>query len=440
MSHKTVSVVRYEKPLESVRKAVDLCRGLDHMPSGAKVFIKPNIVFWTAACPFPKYGVITTSRVVEDMVVLLKERGIDDITIGEGMVMSHPKDVETPAHAFESLGYNLLKQRYGVKPLNVFQRPFRNLDLGDGIELHFNQDALDSDFVVNLPVMKTHAQAIVSLGIKNLKGLIDIESRKICHNADPQRDLNFHIARLADKMPPMFTLLDGIYTAERGPSFDGKMHRSNLLVGSADVLAADLVGAKILGYDADQVPHLARAARNWSRPTDLIDLEVVGEKIEDVASYHEAVFEYNEDGSLPMGFVKMGMQGLSYKKYDLTMCTYCSGFNGVVLTAIARAWKGQPWDDVEILTGKAMEPTPGKKRTILLGKCMVQANKNHPNIQEMIPIAGCPPTAKQAVKALHQAGIMVDPAIFEHADQAPGFYLKRYEGKPEFEQGHFHIT
>ncbi len=75
-----VSIVRYQNPLDSVRNAVELSRGLDHLPSKAKVFIKPNIVFWTRATNFPKYGVITTSRVVENMVVLLKERGIDDIT------------------------------------------------------------------------------------------------------------------------------------------------------------------------------------------------------------------------------------------------------------------------------------------------------------------------------------------------------------------------
>jgi uncharacterized protein (DUF362 family) len=78
------AIVRYESPLKSVRRAIDLSHGLDHLPSGARVFIKPNIVFWTRAVPFPKWGVVTTSRVVEDMVVLLKERGIDDITIGEG--------------------------------------------------------------------------------------------------------------------------------------------------------------------------------------------------------------------------------------------------------------------------------------------------------------------------------------------------------------------
>ena len=87
MNKKLVSIVRYEKPRESVRKAVELSQGLDHLPSKAKVFIKPNIVFWTRAVTFPKWGLITTSRVVEDMIILLKERGIDDISIGEGMVI-----------------------------------------------------------------------------------------------------------------------------------------------------------------------------------------------------------------------------------------------------------------------------------------------------------------------------------------------------------------
>ena len=74
MGKSLVSIVRYEEPLESVRKAVGLCGGLDHLSARAKVFIKPNIVFWTRKVDFPKWGVITTSRLVEDMVVLLKER------------------------------------------------------------------------------------------------------------------------------------------------------------------------------------------------------------------------------------------------------------------------------------------------------------------------------------------------------------------------------
>ena len=109
MSKSLVSVVRYEKPLESVREAVSLCRGLDHLPHKARVFIKPNIVFWTRETNFPKYGVITTSRVVEDMVILLKERGVDDILIGDGTVLSDPGATGIQEHAFDTLGYGQLK-------------------------------------------------------------------------------------------------------------------------------------------------------------------------------------------------------------------------------------------------------------------------------------------------------------------------------------------
>ena len=438
MSKSVVAIVRYEKPLESVRKAVELCGGLDHLPARAKVFIKPNIVFWTRKVVFPKWGVITTSRIIEDIVALLKEQGVDDITIGEGIV-GRVKDEETPAHAFESLGYNLLNKRYGVKTVNVFDREFREVDLGNGETLNFNADILDSDFVVDIPVMKTHAQTVVSLGIKNLKGMIDINSRKKCHNADPEKDLNYWVSKLADAMPPMLTIVDGIYTTERGPAFDGRVRRSNLLVASADILSADMVGAKILGYAPPEIPHLVHAAGNRNRSCDLSDVEVVGEEIEAVASPHRYTFPYNEDDSLPLPMAKMGIKGLSYRKYDLSLCTYCSGINGVVLAAIAMAWKGESWDDVEVLTGKSMQPAPGKKKTILFGKCMYQLHKDNPDIKEMISIKGCPPQPKSIINAFHQAGIEINPAIIENAEMAPGFFMKRYEGKPEFEENHFTV-
>jgi uncharacterized protein (DUF362 family) len=440
MGKPIVSIVRFEKPLESVRHAVDLSHGLDHLPTKANVFIKPNIVFWTRTTPFPKWGVVTTSRVVEDMVILLKERGIDEITIVEGITTYDPKDRETPAHAFETLGYNVLKKRYGVKILNVFEKTFKRLDLGAGVVLNFNEDVLRSDFVVNLPVLKTHAQTIVSLGIKNLKGLIDVNSRKRCHSPHPIKNLDYMVARLANKLPPSFTLLDGIYTTERGPFFEGRLRRSNLLIASPDIFSADKVGAKVLGYDPSEVPHLVHAAQDFGRPIDLSDVEVVGEKIETVASRHEYAFPYTDDGTLPKPLEKMGIKGLSYRKYDQTICTYCSGFTTVILMAIANAWRGKPWDEIEILTGKMMKPMPGKKKTILIGKCMYQANKNNADIKEMIAVKGCPPDLKESLEALHQAGIDVSPTFFENMDMAAGFFMKRYEGNPEFEESFFKIV
>jgi uncharacterized protein (DUF362 family) len=439
MTRHPVSIVSYRKPLESVLKAVELSQGLDQLPPNGKVFIKPNIGFWTRATAFPKWGVNTTSRVVEDMVIILKELGIDDITIGEGPVLMKPDDTVTPAHAFEKLGYGVLKKRYGVEYINIFERNFKKVDLGGGVVARFNHDILKSDFVINLPVLKTHGQTKVSLGIKNLKGMLDIRSRKKFHSTDPLIDLNYSIARLGYHLPPSFTLLDGIFSLEWGPSYEGRARRSNILIGSSDLLSADMVGAKVLGFDPSKIQHLINAAQQQGRSLDLSEIKVIGEKINNVAFRHEYEFKYNSDGSLPVAFEKKGIKGLSYPQYDLTHCTYCAWVNGIVLFTIARAWKGEPWDDIEVLTGKQMVPKPEMKKTILLGKCMYQAHKDNRDINKVIAVKGCPPEFESILKAFKQAGIELDPTILEHADRYPGLFMKNYADKPGFDESFFNI-
>ena len=70
---------------------------------------------------------------------------------------------------------------------------------------------------------------------------------------------------------------------------------------------------------------------------------------------------------------------------------------------------------------------------------MYEANRDHPDIQEMIPVKGCPPSPKAVVKAFHKAGIEINPTIFENIDKAPGFFMGKYEGKPEFEESFFSV-
>jgi uncharacterized protein (DUF362 family) len=434
-----VSVTRYERPFESVRIAIDLASGSDGLRPDLRVFIKPNLLTWTKSVPFPKWGALTTSRVVEDVVIYLKEHGVNDILIGEGMVLHNIKDREIENHAFETLGYRALERRYGVKCFSIWERPFERVKFGDGIELNYNSDALHSDLLFNIPVLKTHNLTVVSLGMKNLKGLLDISSRKKCHEQDSLSNLHLMIARLPARLPPTFTLLDGIYTLERGPTWEGKARRSNILVASSDLLSADMVGAKILGFDPSEVPSLVHAANAGGRRLDLSDIEIEGEEIESVSSPHEFRFPYNKEGTLPLAFEKMGMQGLSYPKFDLTMCTFCSLISGPIMASIATGWKGKQYGDVEILTGKVMKPSPGKKKTLLLGKCMYEANRDDPNIGQMIAVKGCPPKPKSILRAFREAGIDLNPAIFENLDAYPGFSMKRYENRPEFDESFFSV-
>lgn len=438
MEKSKVAIIKYRKPTKSVKKAVELSGALDALKGDENVFLKPNIVFWSRIPDYPKWGVITTSRVVEDTIILLKERGISDITIGEGVVTADPKDFKIAYHAFETLGYNKFKKKYGIKVINVFDRPFEKVDIGDGITLNYNNDSLHSDFIISLPVLKTHSQARVSLGIKNLKGLIDINSRKKSHSAETEKDLDFHLARLTKNLPPTAVIIDGIFTNERGPGLDGRMRRSNILIASSNIFSADKVGAKILGYEPSVVPHLTHYAKNNNKPIDLSDIEIVGKTIENVQAYHEYKFPYNKDGSNPIALDKQGIKGISYRQYDNTTCTYCSIITSLIPLAITYAWNGDPWDDVEVIIGKRMNPTPGKKKTILLGQCMVNKHRNNPDINEIIPIKGCPVKPQNIVNAFHQAGINISTEIFENLDNVPRFYGLPYKHRfNEFQEAFF---
>ncbi|MGC8659152.1 MAG: DUF362 domain-containing protein [Desulfomonilaceae bacterium] len=439
MTLSKVAVAKYTNNLESLRKCIDLSEGFKNLPPFAKVFIKPNIVLWSDISDFPKWGMITTSRMVEDVVTLLAERGVQNISIGEAPVLLDPRDKDVTDRAFAALGYRTLRKRYGVKLLNLHRHQYERIDIGEGLVLNFSSHFIDSDFVINIPVLKTHSQTVVSLGIKNLKGVIDIKSRQICHSGDPKRDLHYMVARLADALPDSLTVLDGIYTNERGPGFDGKMRRSNLLAVSRDVLAADKVGAMLLGHSPSSVPYLVHAAANKNRPQDLADVEVIGSNIDDIKLKLQYEFPYNETNNLPLFMAKRGIKGVSIPKPDTTLCTYCFTMMGIIIGSIAQAWEGKPWEEIEVLTGKIMRPKPGMKKTVLIGKCMYQANKDNPAINYMIAIKTCPPSKKDVVKALKEVGIPVAPRLIEHPENAPGLIYKKYIGNSDFDESFFTI-
>ena len=439
MNNIKVAIHKFEKNSETVKKAVKSVNAFEYLPLNAKVVIKPNIVVWLDT-PYPKWGVITTSTIMEEVVILLKEYGVNDITIAEGSLQMDPMQKNIGQKSFEGLGYHKLKKRYGVKLADVWERPFQKIEIADGLSLKLSTDLLASDFLVNVPVLKTHAQVKVSLGIKNLKGFLNVGSRKKCHSADHKKDLGYMISRLPNLLPPSATIIDGVYTMERGPSFDGKPRRSDLVIVSSNLLAADMVGASVLGHDPCDIPYLVKAAADQGVSSDLCDIDILGEKIEDVAAFHKYTFSYNKENTLPKSMEKMGIKGLAFHKFDTSLCTYCSALVGKLLTIIAMSYKGKPFDDVEFLTGKRMRPCVDAKKSILVGQCLCALNKNHEVSGEIVKIKGCPPDPGQAARALKGIGIDIDPSFFTNFEMEGAFFMKRFENKPEFDESYYTIT
>lgn len=434
MEKPVVAVARYESSPQSLNGVIKDVDGLEALKPDMSVLIKPNLVGWDPVYPIAPYAVYTSSRIVEDMVILLKEHGAKDITIGEGSAPRGGKQagpVKGTKLIFSALGYEYLKKRYGVKLVDFFDEPFEPVDFGE-FSLNFAKRSLETDFVINMPVLKTHNQTSVSLGLKNLKGCIDLKSRRLCHNATIS--LGFFCALFAEAVRPSLTVLDGIYGLEKGPYYLGVAHRMNVIAASRDPLAVDVMGARIAGYDPAAVEHIAVYAQRNNRSLDPGSFTLKGVDPDEVKRPLKCDFDWREDNTGPLAWDKIGISGIAMPKYDQTICTGCSSMYNPLLMMIMSAYKDQPFEGIEVLTGKKMTPSPGFEKTILFGNCMIKKNRKHPNIKEAVCIKGCPVVMEEIIGKLEEMGLEPDVGYFARFREK---LAKRYDGNPDFEPAHY---
>ncbi|MFZ5633266.1 MAG: DUF362 domain-containing protein [Bacillota bacterium] len=402
MSEPVVSIVKHDDTYRSLKKALELCDGLKGFSKGDKILIKPNLVTWDFDLPFPPFGVVTTSAVMFALVRVLHEEGYTIITVGEaslGVKGSAAKNI------FRVLGYEKLREMFGVEIVDFNEDKFEAVDIG-GFKLSIARRALDADKIISVPVLKTHNQCKVSLGIKNFKGCLNRKSKIQCHGKDQELDHMFPL--IAEKLPAALTVIDGIFALARGPAATGRACRKDILAASRDVLACDVAGAALLGYNAGEVEHLRFFAERNRRGTDLSEIEVRGEPLEKHAVFLDYDWEWAEDNTGPAGFKKRGISGIAIRKYDHSLCTACSKLYNPMLILLMSAFKGEPFPGVEVLTGKRQEASPGFEKTVLFGRCACLQNKDNPNIKKAIPVAGCPPDLEEFQRLLAQEGIRCD--------------------------------
>jgi uncharacterized protein (DUF362 family) len=427
-----IALKRYESSPDSLRDLIELCGGFDGLKPDHRVFIKPNLVALDDRYPMPLYGVFSTSRLVQDMVLLLKEFGVSDMTIGEGSVRG--KDFGVPTMGiFQALGYPLLQERYGVKLVDLFEGPFEEVDFGD-FSLEVARPILETDFLINMPVLKTHNQAKLSLGLKNLKGSLSLKSRKFCHGRG--RSLDHHLSLFVEKITPDLTVLDGIYGLEKGPFYLGKAVVMKALAASRDPLAADVAGSVLAGMDPASVPHIREYADRHGRSLDLSNYELRGAPIQELRRPLKWDNTWREDNTGPRAWDRLGIFGIFLPKYDQTLCTGCSGLYGPILTMVMASYTGAPSEEIEILTGKTMKPSGRAGKTVLLGNCMIEENRKDPGIKEPVLVKGCPPSLESVFSALAQCGIEAREDIYAGFRQT---LVDRYKGKEGFDEGLFYL-
>lgn len=425
MGQASVSIVKVTEVYESLLESLKLCDGLAGLKTTDKILIKPNIVSWDFDLPFPPYGVVTTSLVISALVRILAEHGFKDLTIGEGALPSLSPKGDL---IYETLGYKKLQERYGVKLVDFYEEEFIPTDYGNGFKIDIAKAALAADKIINVPVLKTHNTSKVSLGIKNLKGCLSKKSKQYCHGVGDE-ELSQMFPRIIEKLPVALTIIDGLYTLEKGPGPTGKAFRKDLLIASRDPLACDLVGAAILGYPAAEVDHFVYYADKHGYSLNLSDYDIKGEKVEDHQEYVDFDWEWSEDNTGPAGFAKRGITGLAVRKYDSSLCTGCSVQYNPILILLSSAFKGKPFPNVEIVCGKQQMAAEGFDKSVLFGKCACHNNKDNPNINKAIPIWGCPPDLSKFVELMGKEGIELNYNDYVHYRH---YLFARYKEQDRF--------
>jgi uncharacterized protein (DUF362 family) len=433
----TVSLVKFDGSLDSLRKAIQLCDGFEKVNKNDRVLIKPNNCFRHRI--MPPYGMVTTSWVVDGIVQLLLEHGCKDISIGEGAIIGILDELEPyTKQGFRGTGIEKIAKKYGIKLVDFNEGALSELDLG-GVKARVSEAALDTDFLVNVPVLKTHFQTKVSLGFKNLKGCLSKDSKKRFHSS---RRLDSLICLLNEAIKSDLVIIDGIYMLEKGPeTLAGVAHRKDLLIASPDVFECDVVGATILGVDPAQVDFLKEFAQRHNRSFDVSGIQIKGEDIESLKERLEWRFEPDRELLTPVK-----VTGLSAPHPGQTLCSACGATLALALSTFGKDNPGMDFGGVAFYYGLGLKPARDSQRVFLYGDCAIRSNKD---LQNAIKIEGCPPTLTKTLIALMKA-LLRKPRMFRilllramkligirlgvYQEVFPGW--ERYRSK-EFDKTHF---
>lgn len=254
-------------PQQITVEALKLINAADSIPKDRPVMIKPNYI----NDRHPSTGITTDVRVIEGVIMYLREQGFHDIIVGEGC--GHADTFK----AFRVAGVQALEEKWGVKLVDLNKDEFVEVHPADSLALkrvRIARTALEST-IISAPKLKLHGGAGVTLGLKNMMGVMTPKGSM--HNGH----LSQNIADLASIVKPSVTVVDGIIAGE-GHETSGNPVMMDLVIAGTNPVAVDTVGAAVMEVPPETIKHLRYAEELGLGTRDLDQIEVVGKSIEEV--------------------------------------------------------------------------------------------------------------------------------------------------------------
>jgi uncharacterized protein (DUF362 family) len=258
-------VARGQPPEAIVRAAVDALGGMERfVKSGDDVIVKPNICIDYYSY---EYATTTNPEVVGTLVKLCLASGAARVR-----VMDYPC-AGTAERAYEISGIAAAVEEAGGEMELMSRAKYQKVDIPDGLDVTrwpVYTAALEADVLINVPIAKHHSLARLTLGMKNLMGLI--QDREKFHINLGQR-----IADLASLLRPQLTVVDAVrILTNHGPSggdlADVKL--MNTVIASHDMVAADTYAATLFGLSGEDIPAIRAAVPMGIGISDLSGVKV----------------------------------------------------------------------------------------------------------------------------------------------------------------------
>ncbi|MBI4849528.1 MAG: DUF362 domain-containing protein [Nitrospirae bacterium] len=228
-----------------------------------RVVIKPNLL----APASPEMAVVTHPLIIKAAVEYVLEKGARPVISDSSAAASFEK---------------ILKEggiRNALEGLNVEFREFKTsaaVDVGKPFnEIEIAGDAVNADFLINLPKLKTHAQMLLTLGIKNLFGCIVGMKKPEWHfRTGVDREMFAKLlVKIYQAVRPSVTIMDGILAMQgQGPGKGGEPRNIGVVLGSSDTAAVDIAVCKMFGIAPDELL-TNRFAMEQGLTTEIIEMD-----------------------------------------------------------------------------------------------------------------------------------------------------------------------
>lgn len=241
---------------------------------GSNIFVKINHL----SPPSPaEEAIVTHPAFTREVLLLLKEIGCT-ITVGDD-IQAKQKD------GFLISGYRELCNNLGIPLVNLKEVGFRRIDCKGKVleKAYISPLVLDSDFLINLPKLKTHSFTMFTGAVKNMYGIIPHGLRSSYHRQFFKNELfSEMLVDIFSCAPPHLNIMDAVVAMEgEGPSA-GRPKQVNLILASRDAVALDTVASKIIGLNPLQILTTKYADERGLGVGQFENIEIIGERIEDV--------------------------------------------------------------------------------------------------------------------------------------------------------------